>query len=1201
MGSCVTRGQTKSTVSVAPSKNYVENNDILDRWTEPQVRLLRRKFNKWKSDSGLNREGFFKLFPGLTSLPNEIRMSVFHLFSPSAEIGINFRDFCVTLSKVLIGSKDEKADFLFRVFDIDEDGRLSPNEVNDLLSACAKSLRPLSLEVPVNIQLHSKRLHELAPRITPEVFTDWAKRNFELSEFLSLFEIVPSPASERTLIQTAQKDLDPLKHRQRVYLLSTKWWDVWKKYVTYDLVLTDPIEESVGEFSGVRPANRQQTVAVGDKPVEIDNTSLVEPANKVILRKGIRAKHDFVVLSEEAWTELYSWYGGGPELGRTVYRAAGQLTVELYPLVAKVYLADDLGKVRRDSAKLMLLSETLTAAEVREVAKVTFKLSLDVPFRFWLRSGVDWTLFPLQETSFFGLPSPVELLIERANLDHGRQEWPKDKVDPEQERDWKDIQVGDKLNIQRAPSLWTEATVTEVTATDVQVLLNRENNRLAKIPRNSEDMAPVGSKTPSLVPIHGVTAGATGLLNLGNTCYMNCIVQCLANTPLLKDLFRSHTHSQYINTENPNGTKGKMAEEFGNLTQAIWEGAHTVFNPVSFVTSVKRLFPQFDGRDQHDCHEFLSTLLDSLHEDLNRFQEGTSSRVLSLKSPTPEEEMASANQQWKDLQGSKGSVISDLCGGQTRTTLTCSACGARSVLFETFMYLSLPIPVSTEMPLYLTCVPAEGPAKRFGISIPATALLEDLVSKVVELSGMRGAKVLLAEEYQAKIYRTHDVETKVPIKRLGIRAKAELLAFEVHWSIEQAESEGKRTLPPTTATDLAGIEPGMQVDILNEKEGWTTAIVEATRAVRSRTEIQISYEMDGDERNEWVSLNSGRLAPFRFRSKPGRDEVLIFPIVNRQLNPVTSKMEAAGFPLVISIGSWYTFADLHQQLQRLLRRFIVPNRMRRKVSLKSLSNTPRPLDLKLDLPYSVKILDQYGFHCADCGPKCSGCPLPTKRIALTSFSKRVMLAIDWTDNSSNFDIPLHPSVRQTQQREDQLNGNLDLLDCFRAFTKEEKVDSLCEQCKRASILMKMEIWRAPDVLILNLKRFAFAAGMLEKLDQSVSYPVNALDVSEFISSSKPSNGLTLSTTMLQHAYDLYGVVNHAGSMEGGTVYSGHYTAFCVNREGETEERWLLFDDDHIMQVSEDVGHVVVNKNAYLLFYRRRKLAASNVINLTYKA
>lgn len=57
----------------------------------------------------------------------------------------------------------------------------------------------------------------------------------------------------------------------------------------------------------------------------------------------------------------------------------------------------------------------------------------------------------------------------------------------------------------------------------------------------------------------------------------------------------------------------------------------------------------------------------------------------------------------------------------------------------------------------------------------------------------------------------------------------------------------------------------------------------------------------------------------------------------------------------------------------------------------------------------------------------------------------------------------------------------------------------------------------------------------------------------------------------------------------------------MNAEGETEDHWLLFDDDHIMQVSDDVSQVVVNKNAYLLFYRRRKFATSNVINLTYKA
>ena len=52
------------------------------------------------------------------------------------------------------------------------------------------------------------------------------------------------------------------------------------------------------------------------------------------------------------------------------------------------------------------------------------------------------------------------------------------------------------------------------------------------------------------------------------------------------------------------------------------------------------------------------------------------------------------------------------------------------------------------------------------------------------------------------------------------------------------------------------------------------------------------------------------------------------------------------------------------------------------------------------------------------------------------------------------------------------------------------------------------------------------------------------------------------------------------------------------REGEGEERWLLLDDDRVMQVEGDVQNTVITKNAYLLFYKRRQMAGSNVINMT---
>lgn len=36
--------------------------------------------------------------------------------------------------------------------------------------------------------------------------------------------------------------------------------------------------------------------------------------------------------------------------------------------------------------------------------------------------------------------------------------------------------------------------------------------------------------------------GLRGLLNLGSTCFMNCIVQALMHTPLLRDYFLSERH-----------------------------------------------------------------------------------------------------------------------------------------------------------------------------------------------------------------------------------------------------------------------------------------------------------------------------------------------------------------------------------------------------------------------------------------------------------------------------------------------------------------------------------------------------------------------------------------------------------------------------------------------------------------------------------
>lgn len=212
-------------------------------------------------------------------------------------------------------------------------------------------------------------------------------------------------------------------------------------------------------------------------------------------------------------------------------------------------------------------------------------------------------------------------------------------------------------------------------------------------------MGPVSENSFSQIG-HGAIGG-TGLKNLGNTCYMNSIIQCLSGTIPFARYFISGLYKQHINKENFLGTGGALANEFATLLRSMWGANCNFISPVQFREAIIQFSPQFKGSEQHDSQEFLNFLLDGLHEDCNLIKKRPSQPPES-----PEEEArferlpdwkASAVA-WEKYLERNSSVVVSLFQGQYRSRLTCLTCHTTSTTYNSFMSLSLPIPATRTSP-----------------------------------------------------------------------------------------------------------------------------------------------------------------------------------------------------------------------------------------------------------------------------------------------------------------------------------------------------------------------------------------------------------------------------------------------------------------------------------------------------------------------
>ncbi|XP_033355493.1 ubiquitin carboxyl-terminal hydrolase 4-like isoform X3 [Bombus vosnesenskii] len=184
--------------------------------------------------------------------------------------------------------------------------------------------------------------------------------------------------------------------------------------------------------------------------------------------------------------------------------------------------------------------------------------------------------------------------------------------------------------------------------------------------------------------------GLNGLRNIGNTCFMNSVIQCLSNTRPLLEYLLNEQYLADINTST-SSMKGALIKAFSQVIHELWEvGGDLVVNTTALKSQIQRFAPRFMGYSQQDAQEFLRYLLEGLHEDVNRVT--VKPQPIHTDIPEMYTDSQKAVESWKRYLRSEDSMIVDVFVGQLRSSLHCTSCDHVSVTLDPFWDLSLPIP-----------------------------------------------------------------------------------------------------------------------------------------------------------------------------------------------------------------------------------------------------------------------------------------------------------------------------------------------------------------------------------------------------------------------------------------------------------------------------------------------------------------------------
>ncbi|CAJ0955634.1 unnamed protein product, partial [Mesorhabditis belari] len=705
-----------------------------------------------------------------------------------------------------------------------------------------------------------------------------------------------------------------------------------------------------------------------------------------------------------------------------------------------------------------------------------------------------------------------------------------------------------------------------------------------------------------------VSPGFTGLRNIGNTCFMNATLQMLVNNAELKAYFLQDLYKRDVNEHNMLGFGGRLANAFAQFMRQMWSCTNRAVEPVKIKELVAEKASQFANFAQHDAHEFLSFLLDGLHEDTNRVRSKVATNTVEANG-RPDREVAA--EAWRTYLLRNDSIFVDLFHGQLKSRLECPRCSRVSITFDPFVYLPVPFPKKkkTVKILFWPLDPALRPI-RLSISFSPEGNVADFLTAVGELVKQPSKHMRLIEIVQHRIHKVYTSDEPTNLLSSGDT----LYVYQVHdpqdWNEDIVELYAVQRQLYAHSLKYVCNACGSTQEKLKSCEACYNAWY-------CDQDCQLKDWNEGSHRGECgkratidsvggpilVSLPRSHLTYahlVRVLDARSRHSIQIFlpPQLNRSSSDhsCNGETEIDGIP-PSSSGSTINGEASTDELGPITTTDGSASRNSLSPSVNGSSSELRrqvmPAPRKKPPPslFIVKRLRSQASNVGDTVKENkegdpldlpSGSYLSVNWINLKNGKPYVevesKIATDIDENLSN-KYANGPSGSRGG------DGDPTLEDMISMFSETERLKPeeswYCSRCKdHVEATKKLELYRLPPILIIQLKRFVYTVSTYasshrrSKDDRRVEYPLTALDLAPYLADGAEVGQNT--------TYDLCGVVCHSGSS-----YFGHYVS--VGRlpgiDGRTTQiEWRQYDDSVVTKCPLPE---VQSDEAYLLFYKQR--------------